>query len=202
MKSSLLILTCFLAGLLGGALGRLPANWSIETLTLAALYALLFLVGIGVGSSGGAWPMLRRAGARILLVPLGVVVGTLLGTAVVAAFLPGVGLREGLAVGAGFGYYSLSSVIIGQLRGEMLGVVALLANIMREMFTLLATPLLARRVGRLAPIAAGGATAMDTTLPIITRFSGNRYGVIAVFSGLALTVLVPFLVTLILTAGI
>jgi uncharacterized membrane protein YbjE (DUF340 family) len=53
--------------------------------------------------------------------------------------------------------------------------------------------------GKLGPVVAGGATAMDTTLPIITRSSGNEYGIIAVFSGVVLTVLVPFIVTFILT---
>jgi uncharacterized membrane protein YbjE (DUF340 family) len=102
-------------------------------------------------------------------------------------------LHEALAIGSGFGYYSLSSIMISRLSGETLGVVALLANIMREMTTLLLTPLLAR-YGKLAPIAAGGATAMDTTLPIITRFSGSEYGVVGVFSGLVLSIIVPFLV--------
>jgi uncharacterized membrane protein YbjE (DUF340 family) len=113
--------------------------------------------------------------------------------------LPGIDAREALAVGAGFGYYSLSSIMITELHGQQLGVVALLANILREILTLLLTPLLARWCGRLAPIASGGATAMDTTLPIISRFLNQELALLAVFSGVVLTVMVPVLVTLILT---
>ena len=104
-----------------------------------------------------------------------------------------------MAVGAGFGYYSLSSVFITQLHSQSLGVVALLSNIFREVATLLATPLLVSYFGKLAGIASGGATAMDTTLPVISRYSGQSYAIIAVFSGIVLTILVPFLVTFILT---
>ncbi len=39
---------------------------------------------------------------------------------------------------------------------------------------------------------------MDTTLPVIVKFTGKDYGIIAIFSGIVLTVLVPVLVTLIL----
>jgi uncharacterized membrane protein YbjE (DUF340 family) len=78
-------------------------------------------------------------------------------------------------------------------------VVALLSNIFREVATLLTTPILVRYFGKLAGIASGGATAMDTTLPVISRYSGKEYAIIALFSGIVLTILVPFLVTFILT---
>lgn len=199
MKNSAIILTFFLGGLLlGWATGATPAVQQVD-LTLATLYLLLFFVGVGIGGDSGAWEMLRRANARILLVPLAVIVGTLLGAGAFSLLLPGVAVRQALAVGAGFGYYSLSSVVITQLGGQTLGVVALLANVMREVLTLLLAPILARYGGKLAPIAAGGATAMDTTLPVISRFVGPEYAVVAVFSGLVLTALVPLLVTLILT---
>ncbi len=198
MHNSLLILACFLAGLLLAWQTRLPAWLTDDRATLYALYALLFLVGMSVGSNGQTWAILRRINWKIVLVPAIVVLGTLLGTGVVAYFLPGISWQEGMAVGAGFGYYSLSGILISQMHSETLGVVALLANIMREMLTLLLTPLLVRHLGKLAPIAAGGATAMDTTLPIISRFTGSEYAIIAVFSGLVLTVLVPFLLLLLL----
>jgi uncharacterized membrane protein YbjE (DUF340 family) len=113
-------------------------------------------------------------------------------------FVPGVGFRESLAVGAGFGYYSLASVLIAHIGGKTLGVIALLANMTREFITLIGTPLLARYFGRLAPIASGGATSMDTTLPVITRSVGTEYAVISVVNGVVLTALAPLLITAIL----
>ena len=80
-----------------------------------------------------------------------------------------------------------------------MGVIALLTNVMRELLTLILAPLLARYVGKFAPIAAGAATSMDTTLPVVTRFSGPEYTTIAVLSGVILMLLVPLLVTAILS---
>ena len=105
-------------------------------------------------------------------------------------------ITDCLAVGSGFGYYSLSSIFITEYKGAELGTIALLANISREILTLLAAPLLVRWFGNLAPISAGGATTMDTTLPIITRTAGQQFVVVSIFHGFVVDFSVPFLVTL------
>lgn len=158
----------------------------------------MLLVGVGIGSDKKAWEILKNAKLKIILVPLTVIVGTFIGVAIISIFLEDINLRESLAIGAGFGYYSLSSIFISQISGETLGVIALISNISREIITLLFTPLFAKYFGKIAPIASGGATSMDTTLPIITTFLGKEYAIISVFSGIVLTILVPFLVTFIL----
>lgn len=93
-------------------------------------------------------------------------------------------LADSLAVGSGFGYYSLSSIFIADLRGPNWATIALLCNVMRELFTLLAAPLVARWCGPLAAVSIGGATTFDTTLPIITQAAGRPYAVVSVFHGL------------------
>lgn len=198
MRSSLIILGFFVAGVLAGLSGRLPTDFDFDKFGNYALYVLMFLAGISIGSDRNSWIVLASHNYKIIWVPVSIVVGTMAGSALVAAILPSLTLKESLAVGAGFGYYSLSSVFITQLHSHSLGVVALLSNIFREVATLLATPILVRYFGNLAGIASGGATAMDTTLPVITKFSGKSYAIIAVFSGIVLTILVPFLVTAIL----
>jgi len=77
-----------------------------------------------------------------------------------------------------------------------LGTIALLANIFREVLALLLAPLLVRYFGKLAPIAAGGATTMDTTFPVIVRYSGKEYSVVSIYHGFVTDLAVPFLVTL------
>ncbi|MDX9865902.1 MAG: lysine exporter LysO family protein, partial [Anaerolineaceae bacterium] len=141
---------------------------------------------------------LRHVNLRMLLVPAGVVLGSLVGAGLAALLLPGLSVRDGVVVGAGLGYYSLSSILIGQVRGAELGVVALLSNILREVSTLLLTPLLVRAGGKLAPVASAGATSSDTTLPVIQRYTDSATTLIAVINGLVLTLLVPFLVTFLL----
>jgi uncharacterized membrane protein YbjE (DUF340 family) len=198
MKSSIVVLVCFAAGLLAGSAALLPRWMHDPDATFYVLLLLLFLVGVSIGGDGDTWQFLRRVHLRVLLVPLSIIFGSLLGVALFSLALPTISLQDSLAIGAGFGYYSLSSVVITELRGQQLGVIALLANVFRELLTLLFTPLLVRYFGRLAPIASGGATAMDTTLPIISRFAGPQYTAIAVFSGVVLTLLVPLLVTFLL----
>jgi uncharacterized membrane protein YbjE (DUF340 family) len=198
MKNSLIIVTFFAAGILAG-IGLARGGFVLKVdVSFYALLALLFLIGVSVGSDQRTGQMLRNLNPGILLMPLSVILGTALGALAAGIIIRNIGLRELLAIGSGFGYYSLSSVIITQVRGPALGVIALLANIAREVLTLLLAPILARYLGKLAPIAAGGATAMDTTLPVIIRFSGKEYAVVAVFSGIVLTLLVPILVTLLL----
>ena len=198
MKNSLIIVAFFVLGVALGVTKNLPDRIMQTDFSMIALYVLMFMVGVGIGADKNSWNVLQRMKFQIFLIPLGIIIGTFAGTALVSLFLPDLKLKEVLAVGAGFGYYSLSSLFITQLSGETLGVIALLSNLMRELFTLLATPILVHYMGKLAGIASGGATSMDTTLPVISKYSGKEWAIISVFSGVVLTILVPFLVTFIL----
>ncbi|MDE6771091.1 MAG: lysine exporter LysO family protein, partial [Muribaculaceae bacterium] len=127
--------------------------------------------------------------------PLVNIEGTLAGCLLVWLLMPCIDLGDGLAVGSGFGYYSLSSIFITQYKGPELGTVGLLANIIRELLTLLGAPLLVRLFGPLSAISSGGATSMDTTLPIITSVSGKEFVVLSIYHGFVVDFSVPFLVT-------
>ena len=197
MIGSIIIILFFAAGVFAGISGFSLNFLNIGDPSIYALYLLMFLVGIGIGSDSNVWNVLKKMNFKILLVPCTVIAGTLSGTYICSFFLEDMGALDSMAIGSGFGYYSLSSIIISKIRNETLGVMALLANISREIFTLLAAPLLVKYFGKLAPIASGGATSMDTTLPVIAKYSGKEYAVISVFSGVVLTILVPFIITLI-----
>ncbi len=196
MKTSIIIILFFIAGIFVGHYRLIPEYFLQNDMSVYALYLLLFLVGLSVGMDKKSFEIIRRSSLRLLLVPLGVVLGSLLGSAMVSVFVKRLSLTDALAVGSGFGYYSLSSILIGELKSKSLGAVALLSNIIRELTTLIFTPIFVKYFGPLASIASGGATAMDTTLPIITEYSGKEYALVAVFSGLTLTLIVPFLVSL------
>jgi len=200
MKGSLIIVGFFICGIIGGLFSFIPEFLQDSKLSTYVLYGLMFFVGISIGYDKNSWKIIKKVKLKIVLVPLSVIIGTLIGVSVISVFVKGISLRDSLAIGSGFGYYSLSSIFISKIAGSVLGVIALLSNIMREVATLLMTPLFAKYFGKLAPIAAGGATSMDTTLPVIAKFTGTEYAIIAVFSGTLLTIIVPFLVTFILTA--
>lgn len=199
MKGSLIIVGFFIAGIVCGLMHWVPElNSNVSFYTLCAL---LFSVGITVGNNTELLKSFRHLDTRLMLLPLMTIVGTLAATAVASIGLPGRSLTDCLAVGSGFGYYSLSSILITQYRGPDLGTVALLANIIREVCTLLGAPLMVRYFGPLAPISSGGATTMDTTLPIITRTSGQDFVILSLFHGFLVDFSVPFLVTLFCEMG-
>lgn len=196
MKGSLLIALCFLGGVMLGRFVDLPAIFLGEELTLYVLYALMFLVGISIGSDQKTLSALKQQNWRIFLVPMATWVGTFGGMVLISLVLGHRSLTDYLAVGAGFGYYSLSAVFITQYKGAELGTIALVSNIIRELFALLAAPLLVRYFGRLAPISVGGATTADTTLPVITKYCGKEFVVISVVHGVLVDLSVPFWVSL------
>jgi uncharacterized membrane protein YbjE (DUF340 family) len=198
MKFSLVLLGLFLVGVLVGAAGLTPQALLAEGVSLQLVRLLLLLVGLGMGLDPHFQDHLRQINGRMLFVPAGIVIGSLLGAGLIALLLPGISLRDGVSVGAGLGYYSLSSILISQARGPELGVVALISNILREVSTLLLAPLLVRAFGKEAAVASAGATSSDTTLPVIQRNTDQATTLIAVINGLVLTLVVPFLVSFLL----
>ena len=196
MKSSLIILSFFAAGLLLGLSRIFPAEWVQSNLSFYVLCLLMFSVGISIGQDRNAFRQFRSLSPRMLFLPVMTVFGTYLGVMVVGLFFRERTLTEYLAVGSGFGYYSLSSILITQYKGVELGTIALLANIFREILTLLLAPWMVKYFGKLALISAGGATTMDTTFPVIVRNSGKEYSIVSIYHGFVMDFSVPFLVTL------
>ena len=191
MKGSLIILFFFCSGVLLARLGLIPTYLLEHDFTVYALWLLMLLVGISIGSDRRLGEILRTLRPRVLLLPLATTVGTFAGTALVSLFLT-YSVSECMAVGAGFAYYSLSSIFISQYKGAELGTIALISNIARELITLLATPLLARYLGPLIPISCGGASTMDTTLPVITRYCGKEWIFVSIVHAMILDFSVPF----------
>lgn len=196
MKGSLIIVGFFVLGALCGVYHLIPYDFTQSKLSFYALCAFMFSVGVSVGNDPQTLRNFRSLNPRLIFLPVMTILGTLAGCAVVSLFLSHRSVTDCMAVGAGFGYYSLSSIFITEYKGPELGTIALLSNITREIITLLFAPLLVRWFGNLAPISAGGATTMDTTLPIITRYSGQSFVVVSIFHGFVVDFSVPFLVTL------
>ena len=189
MKGSLIIVSFFIVGTLCGFYHLIPYDFTDSKLSFYALCGLMFCVGISIGNDPNS------LNPRLIFLPIMTILGTLAGCAVAGAFMSQRSMPDCMAVGAGFGYYSLSSIFITEYKGPELGTIALLSNILREITALLGAPLLVKYFGKLAPISVGGATTMDTTLPIITRCSGKEFVIISIFHGFVVDFSVPFLVT-------
>ena len=196
LRGSGIIVGFFIAGVCAGLFDWTPRALMTGEVSFYTLCALMGCVGMSIGHSPETLRSFRSLNPRLAWLPVLTVVGTWAGSAAAGLALDHRSLADCLAVGSGFGYYSLSGIFITEYRGAELGTVALLANIVRELITLLAAPLLVRWFGRLAPIAAGGATTADTTLPVITQTSGRDLAVVSIFHGFVVDFSVPFLVTL------
>lgn len=194
MKGSLIVVGFFVIGLLGGIEKMVPAWLLNGEVSFVALCGLLLFVGLGIGLNPEMKEEVRSLSPRMALLPVVTIIGSWLGALLIWTVLHRT-LSDCMAINSGFAYYSLSSIFITEYRGAELGTIALLANIIREMLTLLGAPLMTRWFGPLAPISAGGATTMDTTLPILSQTVGQRYVALSIYHGFVVDFTVPFLVS-------
>jgi uncharacterized membrane protein YbjE (DUF340 family) len=204
MKNSIFVLLVLGMGVILGLSFPIPDALLDKSLSTYILYALMLQVGISLGCSDSLKKLIRNFDFRLLLIPLSTIVGTLIFSAAASLILTKWTAADCMAVGSGFAYYSLSSLLITQLKeasvgiqiASELGTIALLTNIFRELLSLVGAPWFRKYFGSLAPVSAAGVNSMDVVLPTITRFSGKEMIPVAILHGILLDMSVPFFVTL------
>lgn len=177
----------FLAALFIPLFHRIPNSAGSWTLNI-----LLFLIGAHLVRSGIDIRGMVKNPLMILL-PLGTAAGSV-AAGILAAPLFGLSPAEGGALSAGFGWYTLSGVIISDMGDPLLGSAGFLINLFRETIALFIIPYLGSLGLPWMAIGAGGATSMDVTLPLIEQSCGDRQVPLAISHGALLSFLVPFLV--------
>jgi uncharacterized membrane protein YbjE (DUF340 family) len=181
----------------GFALGLFisPALFDVDTVSESALVLLLLLIGCQLRNSGMTLReiLLNTWGMKIAVV---VILSSWLGGAV-AALLLNVPLTNGLALASGFGWYSLSGILITDGLSPVYGGAAFIIDLSRELIAILIIPSLIRRHPSTA-IGYGGATSMDFTLPMIQKSGGNEYVPLAIVSGFILSLSAPLFISLFL----
>lgn len=190
---------------IGILVGYLNNNFGIPSLNIVfseyvfnfSLIALLFLMGMLFATDEKAVAKMRQAKLKILVFPLSVALGSIIG-GLVGGIILQLDVFASMGVCAGYGWYTLAGPLAGQLFGLKWGAIGFTVNLLRELVTIV-TASLAAKLDRYAPIAMGGATAMDTTLPIIIRYCGQDTLITAFSSGFILTVAAPFTITAIAT---
>lgn len=194
---SLAILVVLVLGIGAGFL--LPENIAgfLDSASSYMLLILLFSVGIDMGLNKEVFTRIRELGFKILLIPLGIVVGSLCG-GVLTSFLVQLSVKDSLAISAGLGWYSLSGVLITEAGNPVGGTIAFLANVFREMLTFIIVPFVASHMNYYCAIAPAGATSMDTTLGIISKNTNGTIAVLSFVNGVLCTLIVPILVPIFL----
>lgn len=157
------------------------------------LYLLLFLVGMDMGRQGTVVSDIKAAGFKVLLIPVAVAAGSL-GAAALVGLVLEIGPKDAMAVAAGLGWYSLAPSLLAPYSLPV-SAVCFLANVMREVFAILAIPLVARRIGFVESVALPGAAAMDTVLPVVIGATHERITIYSFTSGVVLSLAVPLLVS-------
>ena len=162
-----------------------------DPLSSFGLCLLLFFIGIDIGYSKDIGKNLKTMSKKVLLLPFIVIIGSLVG-GFIASFILSLNAKECVAVAAGMGWYSFSAIELGQV-DPYLGGVALLTNVFRELLSIIFVPLIATKIGSYESVVTCGATAMDSVLPIINRSNPPKISIIAFYSGLVISILVPIL---------
>ncbi len=191
---TILIFGAVVLGILAGVF-VVPVEWAgqLDTLCTWLLSLLIFSVGIDIGANKGALKNMREKSLLLSGLTLSVIIGSGLG-AIGVGYLLGVTPNTSLAISAGYGWYSLSAIILKDMAGADVGAVAFLTNVFREMLAFVLIPLLAVHVNQYTSLAPPGATSMDTTLPIISSVASEDLVIVAFLNGLILSTLVPILV--------
>jgi len=182
------------AGYLNNSFGNIFASVFVSNYMFNfSLILLLFVMGFMFGADKEASAKLRKAGLKILVIPFSVALGSVLG-GMVGGLILGVNVFASMAVSAGYGWYTLAGPLVGQLFGVEFGALGFTVNFLRELLTI-TTISLTVRIDKHAPVAFGGATTMDTTLPIIVRYCGPEALITAFSSGFTLSLIAPFTIT-------
>ncbi|SCZ08169.1 lysine exporter LysO family protein [Alkaliphilus peptidifermentans] len=171
----------------------------IDLLINFGLCLLLLFVGIDIGRQKDVFSKIKTMGLKILWVPIMIGIGSILGAMVGGLFL-NIPYNEAGAIGAGFGWYSLSAIELSK-HSSQLGTLAFVTNISREVIALACIPIVAKYIGKFEAIAPAGATAMDTTLPIISRSTDASVAIVSFITGVMLSSLVPILVPLMMAVN-
>jgi len=165
----------------------------MDTFTTMALNILILFVGIDIGMNKHIFKDVKKHGPLLLLVPGSIILGSLLGS-LITSFIVDYDYNISMAIGAGYGWYSLSGILLTKLHNAEVGAISFMTNVFREIFAIISIPFIAKYLNHPTTIAPAGAASMDTMLPIVSRFTTPEVVVISFFNGVVLSSLVPILV--------
>ena len=165
-----------------------------------ALYCMIFLVGMDIGSDEKALRSLKDGGLRVLIFPFVIAVSTLVFILLYGLFLP-YSTREMLAIACTFCWYSLGPNIIMDAGFVAAGAVAFLTNFLRVILSLVTIPFVAKTVGYIETIGMPQSAAMDVCIGTIGESTNRQTAMYAFTSGVVFTVIIPLVVPLIVGGG-
>jgi len=197
MKMTLLIIGVLILGIITGIVLPQIDFDLIANGPKYLLYPILILAGMEIGffNKKADLKFFLSLMRDTLLVMLGTIAGSYFG-GMLASLVFNMQLNQGLAIASGFTWYSLSGVILSEIAGAKIGAVAFVANVLRESLVFLFVPYLCQKNFTHGSISIAGASSMDVSLTVISRYADPRIAGISFLHGTILTFLVPVLVPL------
>ncbi|QLB13106.1 uncharacterized membrane protein YbjE (DUF340 family) [Bisgaardia hudsonensis] len=178
--------------LIGFVIGLIIKPWFILYFSASTyiLIALIFFIGIQLRNNGIS---LKTVIFNKRGINTGIIfsITSLLGGGISASILD-LPITQGLAISSGFGWYSLSSVVINNAWGPIFSSIAFLNDLSREIVSLFIIPMLMNNY-RSTAVGISGATALDCSLPIIQRSGGIEIVPLAISFGFITNILPPIL---------
>ncbi|WP_026879034.1 lysine exporter LysO family protein [Ignatzschineria larvae DSM 13226] len=177
------IILGLIVGLLANQYVKVP-----EHIAEIAIVILLACVGLQLRASGIKLKavLFNRYG---LILSFFFIISSFLG-GIIAALILKMPVVQGLAISSGFGWYSLSTIILQDAHGPIMGSIAFFNDLFREFFAFMIIPLLMARFP-LTAVGSGGATSLDFVLPVIQRAGGPQVVPIAISFGFITNLLAP-----------
>jgi uncharacterized membrane protein YbjE (DUF340 family) len=185
-------LAVFLAGIFFGKFIHFEIpEWFFTIL----LVALVFTVGISIGNEEKILSKIKKNLNTIIILSVLTITGSLFG-GFIASFFTKLDIREAVGASAGLGWYSLSAIMISEVHSHSLGTISFIANIFRELLSIIVVPFLAK-ITKYGAISCAGATSMDTLLGLISKYVPKQEVLVAFGHGVILSTFVPVLITFI-----
>lgn len=195
-----------LTGVVFGLFDIVPQATFTCSLPHILLYLLIIQVGLTLGLNPDLKTIFKSFNLRLLTLPLCTIAGTLVCTLIATLIFREDSISDIMAIGSGFGYYTLSSMLISQYKVASVGVdaaavlasVALLTNVVREMIALISCNFLSKKGHSMVAISVAGINSMDVCLPMIVGGyrdkAPSNLMPMALVHGLVLEISVPVLV--------
>ncbi|WP_296403857.1 lysine exporter LysO family protein [Psychrobacter sp.] len=198
IRGSLIQVFCVAFGFLIGSILPLTMMPPSNTMT-GLLMLLILLVGIGLKGSGITLKevLLNKRGMQTSII---FTVCVLMGGIVFWLLFDEVSLTQSLALASGFGWYSLSAIVMTDAYGAVWGSIALFNDLVREFFALLFIPIFMRKYPS-ASVGLGGATSLDFTLPVIQQSGGLGMVPLAISFGFIINIVAPVLMVVFASFG-
>lgn len=207
IQSTIIILVLVVVGMLAGYFiiaGRMPLYLGVfeevsgHMLTVF-LCILLFCVGFDLGLSGNVAANIKAVGVRALAFPFAAVLGSLV-VGTIAGMVFGFTMREGLAISAGFGWYTYAPTVIASAGSEYMvaSAVSFMHNVIREVSGIVLIPILAKKIGYIEVTGIPGVAAMDVCMPIVEKSCRHDTVVYSFATGLLMCIVTSLLVPLVM----